>query len=87
MSNAPAQALYRVFGFHPAGVRKGYYVETNEDALVMWAEDIDTEAYVERLASIEATIPGTTEIEEGLPGAPPLRSEGDSDANPPEADS
>ena len=32
MSNAGAQALYRRFGFVPAGVRKDYYVETNEDA-------------------------------------------------------
>ena len=45
------------FGFRPAGVRKNYYVETNEDALVMWADDIDTE-YQARLADIEAGIPG-----------------------------
>jgi ribosomal-protein-alanine N-acetyltransferase len=63
VSNAPAQALYRHFGFHPAGIRKGYYVETNEDALVMWAEDIDTDDYRARLAALEATVPGTTVIE------------------------
>ena len=28
-------------GSRPAGVRKGYYAENNEDALVMWAHDID----------------------------------------------
>lgn len=65
VSNDGAQSLYRQFGFVPAGIRKNYYVETNEDALVMWAEDIDTDAYADRLAAIEATIPGTTEIEEG----------------------
>lgn len=64
VSNEPAQALYRVFGFHPAGVRKGYYVETNEDALVMWAENVDADDYVARLAGIEAGIRGTTLIEE-----------------------
>ena len=32
-SNQPAQALYRAFGFAPAGVRKGYYLETKEDAI------------------------------------------------------
>jgi ribosomal-protein-alanine N-acetyltransferase len=37
MSNDPAKALYRRFGFAPAGMRKGYYAETGEDALVMWA--------------------------------------------------
>ena len=41
--------MYRRFGFAPAGIRKNYYVETNEDALVMWAEDIDTAEYRERL--------------------------------------
>ncbi|HEV7888579.1 MAG TPA: GNAT family N-acetyltransferase, partial [Acidimicrobiales bacterium] len=64
VSNAPAQSLYRKFGFHPAGVRKNYYIETNEDALVMWADDIDDEPYTARLAAIEAAIPGTTVIEE-----------------------
>lgn len=64
-SNEPAQALYRAFGFAPAGIRKGYYVETNEDALVMWANDVDTAAYKERLDAIEAAVPGRT-ISEGL---------------------
>jgi ribosomal-protein-alanine N-acetyltransferase len=63
VSNAPAQALYRQFGFHPAGVRRGYYVETNEDALVMWAENIDGDEYAERLARIEEKVPGTTVVE------------------------
>ncbi len=36
------QALYRRFGLAPVGVRKNYYPETGEDALVMWAHDIDT---------------------------------------------
>lgn len=66
ITNRPAQELYRRFGFVPAGIRKGYYVETNEDALVMWAHDADLEPYAERLAAIEAEIPGRTIIEEGL---------------------
>jgi ribosomal-protein-alanine N-acetyltransferase len=65
MSNAPAQGMYHKFGFRPAGVRKNYYVETNEDALVMWADDIDREAYAARLADIAAAIPGTTILETG----------------------
>jgi ribosomal-protein-alanine N-acetyltransferase len=65
MSNSGAQALYQRFGFVPAGVRKGYYPETREDALVMWANDVDTPAYAERLATIERDIPGTTVVEGG----------------------
>ena len=64
VSNAAAQALYHKFGFRPAGIRKNYYVETNEDALVMWAEDIDTSDYTARLRGLEATITGTTIIED-----------------------
>ena len=37
-SNTPAQALYRKLGFKTAGVRKGYYADTQEDALIMWVE-------------------------------------------------
>ena len=64
VSNEPAQAMYRRFGFKPAGIRKGYYQETNEDALVMWAEDIDTPEYAERVARLEAGVPGTTIVED-----------------------
>ena len=35
-SNAPAIALYERFGFRPTGVRKRYYQDTGEDALIMW---------------------------------------------------
>ena len=66
MSNSGAQALYQRFGFVPAGVRKGYYPETGEDALVMWAHDVDTPEYGRRLAEIEAGIPGVTLVSEGL---------------------
>ncbi|MEO6600187.1 MAG: GNAT family N-acetyltransferase [Polyangiaceae bacterium] len=34
-SNAPAIALYESVGFHTAGVRRGYYSDTGEDALEM----------------------------------------------------
>jgi ribosomal-protein-alanine N-acetyltransferase len=67
VSNQPAQALYQRFGFRPAGIRKNYYVESNEDALVMWAEDIDTLEYTHRLRDIAAGVHGTTVIEDGKP--------------------
>ena len=67
MSNKAAQELYRAFGFRPAGVRKNYYAETNEDALVMWAEDVDTTDYRLRLAGIEAEVPGETFVDDGRP--------------------
>lgn len=60
VANTGAQALYHRFGFAPAGIRKNYYSETNEDALVMWATDIDTPAYADRLADIERGLGGGT---------------------------
>ena len=34
-TNNPAVALYKNTGFQTIGVRKGYYADTREDALVM----------------------------------------------------
>ena len=62
--NVAAQALYRSFGFAPAGVRRGYYVETNEDAIIMWANDVDSEEYAARLDRLEAGVRGTTAWED-----------------------
>ncbi|HWL64363.1 MAG TPA: ribosomal protein S18-alanine N-acetyltransferase [Actinomycetota bacterium] len=45
VSNIAAQAMYRKFGFDVAGVRKGYYIETNEDALVMVVQDALSTGY------------------------------------------
>jgi ribosomal-protein-alanine N-acetyltransferase len=37
-SNAGAIRLYKKYGFRPVGVRPNYYVEDNEDAIVMLLE-------------------------------------------------
>ena len=34
----------RRFGFHPVGIRRNYYQELNEDALIMWTDDVRTDA-------------------------------------------
>ncbi|MDP4086563.1 MAG: ribosomal protein S18-alanine N-acetyltransferase [Bacillota bacterium] len=36
VSNVIAQSLYRKFGFQNGGIRKRYYSDNQEDALVMW---------------------------------------------------
>jgi ribosomal-protein-alanine N-acetyltransferase len=38
-SNGAAIALYRRFGFEPAGTRPRYYADTGEDALIMWRNE------------------------------------------------
>ena len=52
VTNTGAQALYHEFGFAPAGIRKNYYAEVNEDALIMWAHDIQSPEYERRLELI-----------------------------------
>lgn len=42
-SNLPAQKLYQRMGFEAAGRRKGYYTDTNEDAIIMWKTLIKAE--------------------------------------------
>ncbi len=37
-SNRAAIGLYEKFGFSTSGIRKGYYSNPSEDALIMWAE-------------------------------------------------
>jgi [ribosomal protein S18]-alanine N-acetyltransferase len=40
VSNATAIALYERFGFEPSGIRRGYYTDNREDALIMWKDPI-----------------------------------------------
>jgi ribosomal-protein-alanine N-acetyltransferase len=63
LSNHGAQELYKRFGFTAVGVRKGYYADTGEDALVMWAYDVTEPAYLRLLAGIERGLRGTTVLE------------------------
>jgi hypothetical protein len=57
VSNWGAQRLYGQFGFHPVGVRKNYYQELQEDALIMWTDDVGKSSYRRRLAEIAADLP------------------------------
>lgn len=36
VSNHPAQSLYKKFGLQAGGIRKQYYTDNGEDALLMW---------------------------------------------------
>ncbi|MNH81857.1 ribosomal-protein-alanine N-acetyltransferase [compost metagenome] len=38
VSNTVAQSLYGKLGFRPVGLRKGYYSDNQEDALIMWCD-------------------------------------------------
>jgi ribosomal-protein-alanine acetyltransferase len=57
VTNWGAQRLYARFGFHPVGVRRNYYAELREDALIMWTDDVRAEVYRRRLDAIMAGVP------------------------------
>ena len=38
VSNVAAVSLYEQFGFVTRGVRRGYYTDNREDALIMWKD-------------------------------------------------
>jgi ribosomal-protein-alanine N-acetyltransferase len=38
VSNEAAIALYERFGFHSAGLRRAYYTDNREDAIIMWKD-------------------------------------------------
>ena len=54
-SNHVAQNLYKKYGFTKRGVRKGYYSDNREDALIMTTTLLDTDDYARsfRALSIE----------------------------------
>lgn len=54
VSNTGAQALYEKYDFHTAGVRKRYYTDNNEDALVMTTPKIQTPEYRALFARLRA---------------------------------
>lgn len=51
-SNLSAQALYEKYGFSRVGLRRGYYSDDGEDALIMTAEDITSASYQARLKEL-----------------------------------
>jgi ribosomal-protein-alanine N-acetyltransferase len=69
-SNSIAQNLYRKYTFKEMGVRRRYYSDNGEDALVMWTDALDSESFMsvfdqnerklaERIGSAEVRLGGT----------------------------
>jgi ribosomal-protein-alanine N-acetyltransferase len=55
-SNIGAQKLYEKYGFRPAGVRRRYYSDNNEDAIIMWTDRLKDRSVRERLAKLRAAL-------------------------------
>ena len=52
-SNLAARAMYRKYGFEEVGVRSGYYTETGEDALLMSADHIDSDGFLDNFRRLK----------------------------------
>lgn len=64
VSNQIAIALYQKFGFIVLGRRKRYYVQTGEDALILWRNDLQHPIFQERLAIWHENYGDRLQIEE-----------------------
>jgi ribosomal-protein-alanine N-acetyltransferase len=57
-SNSVAQNLYRKYTFKEMGVRRGYYSDNREDALVMWTDALDSDSFGDALERNERKLAG-----------------------------
>jgi ribosomal-protein-alanine N-acetyltransferase len=55
-SNIVAQNLYRKYGFSAISTRRAYYSDNGENAVVMWAGNLKSEIYRNRLTVLEAEL-------------------------------
>lgn len=56
MSNESAQSLYRKYTFTPEGVRRRYYSDDNEDALIMWSKPLASPEFNTQFETMEAAL-------------------------------
>lgn len=52
VSNDVAQNLYRKLGFTVAGMRRGYYTDNREDALIMWVDLPPADSFSEDVSAL-----------------------------------
>src|SRR5207249_4228905 len=52
-NNEVAQKLYRKYGFREAAIRKKYYTDNLENAVIMWADGIREPEYSQRLRELK----------------------------------
>lgn len=55
ISNQAAQALYEKYGFAGAGIRRGYYTDNKEDALIMTADRITSASFQSNFQRLKET--------------------------------
>lgn len=53
VSNFVAQRLYEKYGFKSAGIRKGYYSDNREDAVIMTTSPVHSDEYQQRFRELQ----------------------------------
>lgn len=56
VSNTPAQALYEKYGFRIVSTRPRYYSDNNEDAYIMWTDEITTPTYHDMFTDLKTQL-------------------------------
>jgi [ribosomal protein S18]-alanine N-acetyltransferase len=54
VSNTPAQALYTKYGFQQVGLRKAYYTDNKEDALIMTTDPLSSDSFQSQFQKLKA---------------------------------
>jgi ribosomal-protein-alanine N-acetyltransferase len=66
VSNSVARALYEGLGFRQVGIRPRYYTDNDEDAVVMWSEDLRSPSFRERLRAMRQALSARLSWSSGL---------------------
>jgi [ribosomal protein S18]-alanine N-acetyltransferase len=61
--NEVAQNLYRKYGFAPAAIRRGYYTDNNENAIVMWISNMHDPDYKAKFENLKEQLFGKSDSE------------------------
>jgi ribosomal-protein-alanine N-acetyltransferase len=77
VSNYVAQNLYHKYGFREAGIRRRYYSDNHEDAVIMWTEDINSDGYRQRFAQLKAALAAKLAAQDGEVGTTGRAANGD----------
>jgi ribosomal-protein-alanine N-acetyltransferase len=56
-SNLVAQNLYSKYGFTQMGIRRGYYLDNREDAIIMSTESIAAESFQAHVRQLREALP------------------------------
>ena len=75
-SNHPARRLYEKYGFALVGVRRRYYSDDNEDALILTTAALDSQAMRDRITGLRAAVARRQDVEIGGDGLPVGRLDG-----------